>query len=357
MTTPHPIPLRPDFDSVRELSLRSLSRASIAVAEHALAGGWTPGALGPSDYLRQRSWSDDRVASMLVRSPTSPATTSQANWAQELATVAKAFLTVLVPMSAGASLLAQGLSLSFGEGYAKISLPTIGAGSASFVTQGQPIRVGQIFTSGGPTLEPAKFASIVSLTREMIESGNAESLVRQAMVDATAVALDAALFSNAAAVPDLRPAGILLGAISVPPSSNDIPSEAMADDISTLVEAISSFAGNGNIALVCAPAQWVRILLCANRLPFAVLASSAVPTGQVNCIALNALASVVEPVMVDAGKQVSFHSEDTNPQPVGTAAPHISTWQTDSVALRVKLPVTWALRDARAVSFVTATKW
>jgi hypothetical protein len=37
---------------------------------------------------------------------------------------------------------------------------------------------------------------------------------------------------------------------------------------------------------------------------------------------------------------VSVHAEVTNPQPVGTASPSRSMFQVDTVALRMKLPVT-----------------
>jgi hypothetical protein len=85
--------------------------------------------------------------------------------------------------------------------------------------------------------------------------------------------------------------------------------------------------------------------------------SSVVTAGSVIALATNALVSVVEPVTIDAAKSVTVHEEDTNPQPVGSAAPGRSLFQTDSVALRIKLPVTWVVRDSRAVAVATAVKW
>jgi hypothetical protein len=42
----------------------------------------------PDDYLRERSWGDDRVAALLTKAATAPATTTQAGWAAELGAVA-----------------------------------------------------------------------------------------------------------------------------------------------------------------------------------------------------------------------------------------------------------------------------
>ena len=71
-----------------------------------------------------------------------------------------------------------------------------------------PIPVRQLPVSAGAVLQPRKFATIVSLTRETITSSNAEALVRAVLVDAVAAALDSALFSTTAGDAN-RPAGLL----------------------------------------------------------------------------------------------------------------------------------------------------
>jgi hypothetical protein len=168
--------------------------------------------------------------------------------------------------------------------------------------------------------------------------------------------LDAVLFSNAAAVPDLQPAGILAGATSVTPSAGTIPSEAMADDVSALVQAISAFAGNSNVTLVAAPAQATRFALCAEQMPFAVLMTKALSVGTVVAIANNALAAAIAEPAIDAAKSVALQFEDSPPGAINSAASR-SVWQIDSVAIRVKQGVSWAVRDPAAVSVVTGTKW
>jgi hypothetical protein len=39
------------------------------------------------------------------------------------------------------------------------------------------------------------------------------------------------------------------------------------------------------------------------------------------------------------------------------ARPVGSVFQTDEVALRMRWPISWALRDARGVAFMTAVNW
>jgi hypothetical protein len=64
-------------------------------------------------------------------------------------------------------------------------------------------------SSAGVTFGPRKLATIFTLTREMVESSNAEQLVRMVMAESLSVALDVALFSNVAgdSVRPARPVG------------------------------------------------------------------------------------------------------------------------------------------------------
>ena len=356
-----PEDLKPHRDGVRDLSMRSLTRSAIAVGLSALEGGAIPGRSAPADFLSRRGWDGDRVGKLVTRASTGPAMTTDPAWAGELGTVALAFLESLRPMSAAAQLLGQCLRITFGSA-AHVRLPSIAPGTASFVAENQPIRVSSLAVSAGPVLEPYKLATICELTREMMESSNAEALVRQALIDSTAPALDAALLSNTAAVAGLRPAGILVGATAVTASAGTTPSEAMADDLAALAGAISQYAGNGAIAYVMAPPQAVRAALVAGG-SLAVLTSSSLTAGTVIALATNAVASAIEPVQIDASRAVSIHEADpaaviaTAGSPVVYAAPQRSLFQTDSVALRLRWPLSWTVRNPGAVAFVTATKW
>jgi hypothetical protein len=44
---------------------------------------------------------------------------------------------------------------------------------------------------------------------------------------------------------------------------------------------------------------------------------------------------------------------DTVPGLPGTMGPELEMWQTNSIAVKVRWPVSWALRDPRAVAWMT----
>jgi hypothetical protein len=170
----------------------------------------------------------------------------------------------------------------------------------------------------------------------------------------TAKEADAALFSNTPG-DALRPPGLLVGVTPLPASASTSKAEAMGDDLAALAGAIASFTGNGSIVYVMNPAQAARVLLSAVQAPV-VLQSASVAAGSVIAVASAGLASAIEAPRLDAGKSVSVHSE-TVPQPVGTSSPGRSFFQTDTVALRLILGATWAVRDPRAVAVVSGVKW
>src|SRR5262245_66359238 len=76
---------------------------------------------------------------------------------------------------------------------ASILVPGIAIPNADFVGEGQPIPVQTAPTSAGPTLTPFKIAVMASLTRELIDSSNAEDMVRQVLVEGTGPAIDKVL--------------------------------------------------------------------------------------------------------------------------------------------------------------------
>jgi subtilisin family serine protease len=248
------------------------------------------------------------------------------------------------------------LTLQFG-GAAQISVPSIALPVADFVGEGAPIPVRQATTSTGPTLTPFKFAVITTLTREMMESANAEELVRQVLMESTGPALDAALFSTTAASA-IRPAGLLNGIAALTPAAAGSKDQALVDDLAALATAVAPVAGNGTLALVVPPAQGVAIApRLAQKLPYNVLISSSLASGTVIAVAVNGVVTAAEGApQIDASKQVAIQ-EQTTPTALLTGSPVRSLYQTDSAALRLRWPITWALRDARAVAYMSSVTW
>jgi hypothetical protein len=302
--------------------------------------------------LRRKGWNDDQLASLLTRAAVAPAMTTVAGWAQELAQTVPALLASLTPLSAGAALLAQGIGLQFGSA-ASILVPNLSGGKATWVEQGKPIPAVQ-FLSSAATLTPFKLAAISELSEEMLAGSNAEVLVRQAMVDALAPALDTKLFSADAATVS-SPAGLLYNATSVAASTADDKLDAMSDDLGNLASAVAPYASSiDNIAIVANAAQAMRTILYTG---FRMLLTNAIAPGTVAAIALPGLASAIEPPEIDASNATSLHLEDTSPQPLGSASPTKSMFQVSCIALKIRWPISWTMRDSRAAAVVTGARW
>src|SRR5262249_32729786 len=235
----------------RDVAITSLVRAAIAIGMGKLDRS-VPGA----NYARSQ-WGNDYRVELLMRaavSPTGLATTPA------LAHLTTAFLEALVPVSAGADLLARGIRLAF-AGAAQILVPAIGIPVADFVGEGLPIPVVQAPTSAGATLTPHKVAAIAVLTSEMMRSVNAEALVKQALIEATGPAIDKVLFSANAAGTD-RPAGLLNGiAALTPAASGQAKGEVLVDDLQKLAAAIAPVSGNGNVVLLARPDPPTSLLI------------------------------------------------------------------------------------------------
>jgi hypothetical protein len=284
--------------------------------------------------------------------------TTVTGWAAELAQKVTAdAVEALGPASAAAQLIREGLVLNF-NGAGQIMVPGLITDPkyASFVAEGQPIPVCQLNTAG-PTLSPYKIGSIVVLTREMIESSNAEALIGDALVRSAGLALDAAFFdSNAASA--ARPAGIRNGIAALTASNDSNAIEAVLADFSTLVGSVSAVGGGGPFILVARAGRAVtmnsrfyRQFDRENRL-IQVLPSAAVGADLVAIAPTTLVAAISADPDIETAKAATLH-EDSSPQPLMVAGPARSLWQTDSIALKVRWPATWALRDPRGVAWLT----
>jgi hypothetical protein len=226
---------------------------------------------------------------MVTRAAVSPASSTGPGWADQLSQIGVAgLLTTLGPASAGSELLRRSLVLSFDRN-AYIFVPGIvaAAGNTSFVGQSQPIPARQLDLSAGALLAPAKFATIVVLTRELIEGSNAELLVRQILNESVGAALDGALL-DANGGTDTRPPGLLFGVGALTAASGGTI-DAMRKDLGALAGAVAPVGGL-NLAYVASPDVAVKIALAAgSEFRFPVLACGALASGTVICIALNAL--------------------------------------------------------------------
>jgi hypothetical protein len=289
-----------------------------------------------------------------------------------------------MPKSVYPRLSAAGLGLSFGVN-GKIVIPTRALTptiAGSFVGEGMPIPVRQgAFTS--QALTPKKMAVITTWTREISEHSvpAIEGLLRNAIQEDTAISLDTVLLDSGAATL-VRPAGILNGVTPLTPTAGG-GFNALVGDIKQLSGALlTSTKGNvrtpvylmnpqqmNSIGLVAAPG--------AGTFPFrdevsrgnlggwSIIDSGTVPLGTV--IALDAADFVSvggDAPRFELSDQATLHMEDTAPAdivsgaaPGAPANPVKSMWQTDSIALRLILPINWTIRRLGMVQVINGVTW
>lgn len=338
------------------------------------------------DVLKQHYGEDvstKAVYDRVIKTAVAPADSTTSAWAGALVQTAIGdFFDLLLPMSVYPGLSAKGGRFTFGRN-GTISLPTRSSTptvAGSFVAEGAPIPVRKAgFTS--VTLTPKKMAVITAMTREITERSTPqiEQLLRNAIQEDTSVAIDSILL-DAIAASTTRPAGLRNGITTAAGTAGGGIAAVVADLKGMLGTLVTATNGNlRDVTFLMNPAQSLALSLIQNAggdFPFAsdinqnrfqgysVIVSSTVPAGVV--IALDAadfFSATGDDPRFDVSDQATLHMEDTTPLAIGTAgapntvaAPVQSMFQTDTLALRMILPMSWAMRRAVQVER-TAVTW
>lgn len=179
------------------------------------------------------------------KSQVDPAMTSTDGWAAQLVqTDVRGYIDTLREISVAAALASRSMILNFG-GYNSITVPRRNALASpltepAWVSEGSPIPLTQ-FNFGSEVINRYKLAAITTMTREVAErsSPDLENILRDALREAHAEVLDAALLSNLAAVPNVRPAGLLAGVVATPGTAGG-GEDAVRGDIMGLVGAMTA---------------------------------------------------------------------------------------------------------------------
>jgi HK97 family phage major capsid protein len=293
-------------------------------------------------------------------------------------------MEILMAASVFGPLSGMGMSLSFGRN-AKLIIPTRSRTptiAGSFVGEGLPIPVRQgAFTS--ISLTPMKMAVITTWTRELNDHSipAIEGLLRDAIVYDTSVATDAVLL-DANPATTVRPAGILNGVAGLTPTAGG-GFTALTGDIKQLSGALLT----GTLGNVRKPV-WLLNPQQVNSASFAIatgagvfpyrdeigqgrlggwpfIQSGTVPAGTVIVIDAADFVSVTgDGPRFEISDQATLHFEDTTPLDISTsgspnvvAAPVKSMFQTDMLALRLILPLTWAIRRTGTIAWLTGVTW
>jgi hypothetical protein len=157
---------------------------------------------------------------------------------------------------------------------------------------------------------------------------------------------------------------LLLGIAPLTPTASGEKSQVIIDDLQQLATALGPIAGNGQIVLVASPdvAVALRLRLYGAETNWPVLTSGSLAAKTVIAVAARAVVAAIEgSPMIEASQEAEFHRE-TNPQEIVTsggtvASPVGSLFQTDSVALRLRWPISWALRTSGGVSWMQNVNW
>jgi HK97 family phage prohead protease len=343
----------------------------------------------PMEAARARIYGDDletrEVCDIVCRSAVAPAMTTVTGWAAELVQPRyEAMLPLLMPRALLTRLAPRGLSLDFGTA-GKIVIPgrqRTPALAGSFVGEGMPIPVRQgAFTSIQFTRKKVGVISVWTKEMEDASTPAIEGVIREAIQDDTSVVVDSILIdANAATV--IRPAGLLNGVAALTATTGG-GLNALVGDILQLVGAITtaSYGNIRNLVWLVNPAQVLSASLTGAAATGVYPFKEEISRGTLANIPFIDSATVPAKTMIlvdaadfvsigggaprfDISDSATIHMEDTSPaELVGTgspgtvASPQRSLFQTDSLALRMVMPLNWAMRRTGMVAWTQNVTW
>lgn len=318
------------------------------------------------------------LAKIMARSDQTIGATTVSGWASELVqTVNQGFLDALMPYSIYPALRAKGIGLNF-DGIGTVVIPgrTAGGAGGGFVAEGLPIRVGRI-TTNSVSMSPKKLGVIVAFSRELAKRSTPaiEALVRQAILEDTAVILDAAL-TDATASSAARPAGLLNGVSAVASGYGGGDYQAVLADFKALLAPFFAANAADNIVVLMNPAQGLALSMMpgpdgvigsfmgAIRERVTFLESTSVTAGRLIALRASDFATALgDAPEFDVSEQATIHMEDTTPLEIvsgtgpTTADPVRSLWQTATIGVRMIQDISWKMRRSGMVQWIDTTTW
>lgn len=349
MADPRPF-LPSDLDSSKALTR--------AITAHFLRAVREPGA--SAEQIVDRAWPKDLIA----KAATSPITTSAAAALQPAAVAG--FVSGLAPISGAARLMQAGIRVDL-EGNGTVSIPRASTNPLPvFVDEGAPLPVPQAVLSNATVGPMKKMGLIEVITGELndLSTPNAEQVIRTLMNEAAAKALDAAIFSTAAASSS-RPAGILAGITPLTATAGGGVA-ALIGDVKLLVGALNTAGGGARVMVFAGPVQAATLPVYAPGYGLEVVPVPALQaTSTVVALDPEAFASAISDPLIEVSSGTTLHLEDTTPLQLATGAqgsgvlatPSRSMFQTNSYAIRLILRVAWAIRAPGLVQFVPSVTW
>lgn len=347
------MPAAIDAPSFKRDPALSIARAAVAAAMARIDRSAT------AAEHATKAWPFDREAQLLTRAATAPLdSTSLAALVQ----VAAAILPMLTPYSAAARLFSAGLEVTFTREAGAYTIPGLSQAAVAFVAEGAPKPAVQAL-SNAARIDPHKIAGITVVSSELFGQPSIEPIMQTLLAEAAGPALDAVVFSDLAGNA-AHPPGLLNGIAPLTAStggSGSNKTDALLDDLKTLVAALGPVAGATPIIFVANPLQVVGADYRLARALGNFFPSGAVPVGTVIGVAVSALVSATGVPEFTTATHATIHMNDV-PLPIvdgaGVVSPGVrSMFQTASVAIKMEMPATWALRAPNAVAYIEGVAW
>ena len=371
----------------------------------------------PEQVAQELYKGDDRVAAV-VKTAVGPANTTETGWAAELVRESYgAFLDDLRGVSVFAALRANTMALDFGNS-SSIKIPRRDLSGShgtdlagSFVGELGVIPVKKLGLTS-QTLTRNKMAVISTMSSEIMEQStpSIEAIIRKAMIDDTAQALDNALLDTAAAAAGIRPAGLLNSVTGT--ASGGATSANIITDLKTLLTKLSTANLGAAPILIMNTQRLLGLSTVTNAvgqfafrdeiasgrlLGIPVIASSHVPAQVIVAVdgdsfvsaagtpefklsdqAVLTMANADGTAPTQAGDATDYTGGDTGTaeqvppkggiivtgdtggKPSGTAVAGyqaMSMYQQDAVAIRMIMGLSWGLVRAGSVATITGAAW
>ncbi len=328
------------------------------------------------DQVIEQRYPGHEALGVIMKADQTIGTTSVSGWAAELVQTGYfGFLNALQPFSIYPALAGRGLSLMF-DRFGSISLPSRTAGGAAggFVGEGSPIKVGKI-TTAAATLTPKKMGVIVAFSKELANRSTPaiEAIVRQAILEDTAAALDPILL-DATASSASRPAGLLNGVSAAAAGYAGGDYAAVRADFQALLQPFFTANAADNITVVINPAQGLALSLMEGpvgdpnwfqriRDRVTIIESTSATAGRLVALRNSDFVAAGGNPAFDVSEQATIHMEDTTPLEIvsgtgpTTADPVRSLWQTNSMGVRMVLDVSWTMRRTGVVQWINGTSY
>jgi HK97 family phage major capsid protein/HK97 family phage prohead protease len=330
------------------------------------------------DKVLDERYPGHEATSIVAKADMTIGTTGVSGWASQLINEATSdFINTLKPMSVFPGLAALGTSLTFNNGQGSIKLPSRVAGTnvnGSFVEEGTPIPVRRIATTS-VSLTPRKMGVISAFSKELAKYSTPaiEGLIRSEIMADTAVTLDGALLDNAASS-NARPAGLLRLVSAAANAYGGGDYLAFIEDMKALLAPFDTANAGRRLALIMHPAQRRSVSMMpgpdgtfgwADRFlsEFTILSSTSATAGRVIVVDAVDFAAAYGGMEFDVSEQATLHMEDTTPLEIvsgtgpTTADPVRSLFQTASVAVRMTMDVSWAMRRSGMVQYIDDVTW